>query len=444
MIIMKFGGTSVKDSARIKCAVQIIKNYLPQKPIIVFSAMGDITDRLSSCGARAAREGVIDLAAVERLHRKTVFELGISTGEVDALLIQLKSLLKGISLIKELSGRTKDLLISFGERMCVRIISAYLKKIGIPSKYFDAWDAGIITDSVFQNAACLPESYKIIRGKFARMDKKYAFTPVVTGFIGKDKKGNITTLGRGGSDLTASILGKAVSAKEVQVWKDVDGLMTADPKFVKGAKLVNEVSFEEASELAYFGAKILHPRSILPAMEKNIPVRVKNSYKPGAAGTLIKKSVSSDKLVKVITFQENITLIDIVSTRMLGLAGYLAKVFNLFEKHEISVDMIASSEVSISLTLNKDLNSEKNLDNLARELREVAAVNISKNKAMVTIIGDVGRASEILKTVSDVLIGNKINVQMISHGSSKVNISFIIDENQLKRAVPALHKEFFK
>lgn len=443
MIIMKFGGTSLKNSSLIKNAAQIIKGYLSQKPVIVFSAIGDITDRLSSCGARAAKEGIIDTTPIERLHRKIVSELGISPAEVDVLLTQLKGLLKGISLIKELSGRTKDLLISFGERLSVRIISAYLNKIGIAAKYFDAWDIGLITDSAFQNASVLPESYKIIRDKLARFNKKYAFTPVITGFIGKDKKGNITTLGRGGSDLTASILGKAVAAKEVQVWKDVDGLMTTDPKFVKSAKLVKEISFEEASELAYFGAKILHPRSVLPAMEKNIPVRVKNSRKPGEAGTLIKKSSPSDKLVKVITFQENLTVIDIVSTRMLGLAGYLAKVFNVFEKHEISVDMIASSEVSISLTLNKDPNSEKNLDKLANELSEFSTVSVSKNKAMVTVIGNVKKSSAILKTVFDAMVENKINVQMISQGSSKVNISFIIDENQLKRAVPALHAAFF-
>lgn len=443
MIIMKFGGTSVKNADRIKDVSEIIRQALPKKPVIVFSAMGDITDRLIECGIRALDSGAIDLSGIEALHKKTAQKLGIDTLETDELLTQLKSLLKGISLIKELSQRTKDLLISFGERLSVRIISAYLNKIGIASKYFDAWDAGLFTDSVFQNAAILPESYALIKKNLGRLKNNYKFTPVITGFIGKDKKDNITTLGRGGSDLTASILANALDALEVQVWKDVDGLMTADPKFVKNAKLVDEVSFDEASELAYFGAKILHPRSILPAMEKNIPVRVKNSYKPDLPGTLIKNSASSDKLVKVITFQEDLTLVDIVSTRMLGLAGFLAKVFNVFEKYEVSVDMIASSEISISLTLNKDLKSEKNIAKLVGELKEFSDAEISRNKAMVTIIGNVKRASEILKIVFDMMTQKNINVQMISHGSSKVNISFIIDEKELTTIVPALHDKFF-
>lgn len=443
MIIMKFGGASVKDSERIISVSKIIKDNLPRKPVIVFSAMGDITDILIKCGKKALKEGVVDISEIETLHIKTARELSIDLNETEELLAQLKSLLKGISLIKELSHRTKDLLISFGERLSVRIISAYLNKIGIKSKYFDAWDIGLLTDSVFQNAAVLPESYNAIRDILMPIENNYGYTPVITGFIGKDKKGNVTTLGRGGSDLTASILGNALEALEVQVWKDVDGLMTTDPKFVKDAKLVDEISFEEASELAYFGAKILHPRSILPAMEKNIPVRVKNSYRPELPGTLIKKQVANSALVKVITFQEDITLVDIVSTRMLGLAGFLAKVFHVFEKHEISVDMIASSEVSISLTLNKDIHSEKNLDKLILELGEFADAAASKNKAMITIIGDVGRAPEILKIVSEVLIKKGVNAQMISHGSSKVNISFVIDETQLAPVVPALHEAFF-
>jgi len=443
MIIMKFGGTSVKNADRIKEVSRIIRQALPEKPVIVFSAMDDITDRLIECGHLALNNGAINISDIETLHKKTARELGIDTSEIEDLLTQLKGLLKGISLIKELSRRTKDLLVSFGERLSVRVISAYLNKIGIASKYFDAWDIGLFTDSVFQNAAILPESYAIIKKKLGHLKKNYKFTPVITGFTGKDKKGNITTMGRGGSDLTASILANALAAREVQVWKDVDGLMTTDPKFVKNARLVDEVSFDEAAELAYFGAKILHPRSILPAMKKNIPVRVKNSYKPETPGTLIKKSVSSDKLVKVITFQEDLTLVDIVSTRMLGLAGFLARVFHIFEKYEISVDMIASSEVSISLTLNKDLKSEKNLDKLIAELKEFSDARATRNKAMVTIIGDVKRASEILKTVFDTMTKNNINVQMISQGSSKVNISFIIDEKELGTIVPALHNKFF-
>ncbi|MFH1453002.1 MAG: aspartate kinase [Armatimonadota bacterium] len=444
MIIMKFGGSSIKDSRRIIHISEIIKDNLSKKPVVVLSAMGDTTDLLIKSGEKALHERKVDIKEIEELHKTTARELGIPLKGINRILSELKELLSGISLIKELSKRTKDLLVSFGERLSIRIISSYFEKTGIKSKCFDSWDLGIITTSEFQNSSPLPESLKNLQKNLGDLKKKYTYTPFITGFIGKDKKGNITTFGRGGSDLTASLIGAALSVKEVQVWKDVDGLMSTDPKTVPGAKPVNEISFEEASELAYFGAKILHPRSIIPAMEKNIPVRVKNSYNPEHPGTVIKKKITSNKLVKVITSQRHITLIDIVSTRMLGLHGFLEKVFHLFAKYEISVDMIASSEISISLTLNKEQNLSKKLDKLTKELEEIANVSVSTNKAMVTVICDVKKSSKILEKVFDVLLKKKINVQMISQGSSKVNISFIFNDKELKKALTELHKAFFR
>jgi aspartate kinase len=444
MIVMKFGGSSVKDSTRIASVGEIIRNNLHRSPIIVFSAMGATTDWLLECGNRALREGTVDIERIRSLHIGCAMELGVPADELEALFRQLENLLMGITLIRELSVRTLDFLVSFGERLSVRIIAPYLTKTGIPARAFDAWEIGLVTTSQFQNALVLPESFERIRGHLGKLTADYAYTPVITGFIAKDGEGNVTTLGRGGSDLTASLLGNALDAEEVQVWKDVDGLMTTDPKIVAGAKVVEEISFDEASELAYFGAKILHPQSMLPAMEKNIPVRVKNSYAPEAPGTVILKCSDEKSLVKVITFQRRITLIDIVSTRMLGLSGFLAHVFQVFARHDLSVDMIASSEISISLTLNKNARIDACFPALLAELKEIASVEASRELAMVTIVGDVRRSTETLARVFQALRDEGIMVQMVGQGASKVNISFIINNDELDHAVKALHGVFFQ
>ncbi|MDQ7821600.1 MAG: aspartate kinase [Candidatus Eremiobacteraeota bacterium] len=443
MIVMKFGGSSLRDSVMVRSVAEIIRSSLPSCPVLVCSAMGSVTDWLIECGEDACRGRRYDLEKIEALHLHTAEQLGIPEAPVELLLSELKSLLKGISLIRELSLRTRDYLVSFGERLSVRIMAGYLDQEVHRARFFDAWDIGMLTSSEHQNAAVLDESYEAIALSLSPLAAHYEYIPVITGFIGKDRMGAITTLGRGGSDLTASAVGKAVAAEEVQVWKDVDGLMTTDPKIVPQAEVVGEISFEEASELAYFGAKILHPLSILPAMAKNIPVRVKNSYKPHLPGTVIKKSVAHEAMVRVITFQRNVTLIDIVSTRMLGLAGFLEKVFHSFACHGLSVDLIASSEVSISLTLNKNTSDPALVEKVMADLGEIATVAVSTGKSILTVVGDVERSTELLLGISTVLRSERIRVQVISQGASKVNVSFVIDDGELERAVRAVHAEFF-
>jgi len=443
MIVMKCGGTSVKDAERIRAVIEIVRNNLDKKPVMVFSAMGKVTDLLIESGEKALNEAAVDISEIRRVHSEAAAELSIDSEEIDTLLLNLENLLKGIALIGELSPRTRDLLVSFGERLSVRVITAGLNKADIPAVFYDAWDAGFVTNSDFQNASLLPQAFERIRAVLAPVVDEYAFTPVITGFIGKDENGHVTTLGRGGSDLTASVLGNALDAAEVQVWKDVDGLLTTDPKVVSEARIVEEISFEEASELAYFGAKILHPQSILPAMEKNIPVRVKNSYSPDSPGTVIRKDAPSLLPVKVITFQRHVTLIDIVSTRMLGLHGFLARVFQVFARHAVSVDMIASSEISISLTLNRNGRSAETLDKLGRELQEFAHVSVRPEKGIVTVVGDVTHSSLVLAEIMSILVKLGIRVQMISQGASKVNISFIVDSDEVETVVRTLHRHFF-
>ncbi len=440
MIVMKFGGSSVKDAERIRYVVSLIEQRLNQKPIIVFSAMGKTTDGLLEAG-RKALVGEVDIAALKDHHFQVCQDLGIATDSIAPLFDELLDLLKGIALIKEFSPKTSDYLVSFGERLSVRVISGYLNLKGIKARSFDGWETGIITDSNFIEAEVLPETYDRIAAELGSLKTNYTFTPIVTGFIAKDTSGSITTLGRGGSDLTAALLGSALEVEEIQVWKDVDGILTCDPRVVSAARPVPEISFEEASELAYFGAKVLHPLSIQPAMARGIPVRVKNSYNPEHPGSVIVgESSPSPTLVKTITCKRDVTLVDIVSTRMLGQFGFLAKVFQSFNENKISVDMVATSEVSVSLTLN----SKHDLTNIEKALSEIARVNISRKKALLSLIGDVKHSSSILRSVFTVLADKNINVQMISQGASKVNIGFIVEDSEVDNCIKALHAFFFE
>lgn len=266
---------------------------------------------------------------------------------------------------------------------------------------------------------------------------------VVTGFIGHDAEGRITTLGRGGSDLTATTLGSAVPVDEIQVWKDVDGIMTANPKVVPDAIPVPYVTFEEASELAYFGAEILHPISMVPAMRYNIPVRVKNSYNPDHPGTVITATKEAPNLVTAITSKRNVDLVDIVSTWMLGQYGFLSRVFSIFEEQKISVDCVATSEVSISLTLDKKQQDDSAEKKLVAALSEVASVTVHPNRAIISLIANVARSSEVLSIVFDALKEAGIQVEMLSQGASKVNISLIVKDADAERATKVLHDAFF-
>ncbi len=440
MIVMKFGGSSVANAQRIKHVASIIKAYAEKKPIVVLSAMGDTTDYLLEAADKAI-EGVVDVEGVAKLHEETAAELGVNIDTIKSLLLELKQLLTGISMIKEVSKRSRDYLVSFGERMSVRMMSAYLQKEGIPAQFYDAWDIGFISDSNFMSAELLDEVWKTIpdglNGYKNGTDDRI---PIVTGFIAKDKKGNITTLGRGGSDLTATMIGAVLKVDEVQTWKDVDGILTTDPRVVKEARTVPEVTYEEAQELAMFGAQVLHPRSMLPVRKTGTPVRVKNSYNITSAGSIIvEKHNGKVPPVCAITTVKNITLIDIVSSRMLGAAGFLAHIFNNFLKWNISIDVIATSEVSVSLTVN----SKTDLSGLVKDLEEASDVTVRTEKAIVTIICDAAHSSAILASGFEALADEGINVQMISQGASKVNISMIVNNDEAEKTVRILHKAYF-
>ena len=441
MIVMKFGGSSVANAERIKHVASIIKAYKEKRPIVVLSAMGDTTDHLLEA-ADLAVSGVVDVKGVAKLHEETALTLGVNIDTIKALLDELKTLLTGISMLKEISKRSRDYLVSFGERMSVRMMAAYLKSEGIDAKFYDAWDVGFVSDSNYMQAELLEETWNNIPIHLdSYKNGEDNAIPIVTGFIAKDKNGVITTLGRGGSDLSATMLGAALGVDEIQTWKDVDGILTTDPRIVKNARPVPEVTYEEAQELAMFGSQVLHPRSMIPCRKTGTPVRVKNSYNIKSEGSVIREKHSGKTpRVLAITNVKNVDLIDIQSNSMFGACGFLAHVFNQFLKWNVVVDVIATSEVSVSLTVN----GNSKLDGLVEDLKKAADVTVKKEKAIVTIICDASSSSSILADAFAALKKENINVQMISQGASKVNISFLVDNSQANTVVQILHKALFE
>lgn len=437
MIIMKFGGSSLATAERIRHVGEIIEMHLSENPVLVLSAIGKTTDDLIEAG-QAALSGRVDSKQITERHSAILSKLNLLDSGVEELLDELFNLLKGISVVKELTPKTMDHLLSFGERFSTRLFCAYLSQQGMIARAIDGWSAGLVTTSNFNRAELLPESYENISEAFQHFGKGI---PVITGFIAKDVNGAITTLGRGGSDLTASIIGAALDVREIQVWKDVHGILSTDPRILEKAFPVPSISFEEASELAYFGAKVLHPLSILPAMKKGIPVRVKNSYDPAHPGTLIVSNIAHNNgLVTAITYKPSQALVHICSTRMLGQYGFLAKVFQIFADLKISVDVIATSEVSISLTLE----NQEGLVELERRLGEIATIKIQPCKTIISLIGSTRHSSQILERALKTLSEESIGVQMISHGASNVNTSLVVNDGEAKKSIHLLHEHFFQ
>ncbi|MCK5282571.1 MAG: lysine-sensitive aspartokinase 3 [Nanoarchaeota archaeon] len=438
MIVMKFGGTSVGNAEKIKAVSQIIKLNLDQKPVVVCSAVKGVTDMLIEMANTAFKgESTKDLLRhLKEKHDKIIRELDIAKDTATPLLEDIDRLMERVENVRLESTETLDHIQSYGERMSCRIVAAYLSKVGIKAKAHDAFDMGMITNPDFGRAEPLEHAPEMIKEHMAKMDH----VPVVTGFIGKTTAGEITTLSRGGSDYTASIIGAATDSDEIQIWTDVDGIMSTDPKIVKDAKTIAKLSFDEASELAIFGAKVLHPKSIIPAMEKNIPVRVLNTYNPEGKGTIVTpKAEKTDKVMKAIACKKGISLVNVTSTRMLNAHGYLARVFDIFRDYQKSVDMISTSEVSISMTIN----DSNGMDKIVKDLEGIAKVKTEDNKAIICVVGEglkhtKGLAGKVFSTVGKA----GVSIEMISQGASEINISFVVDEEDADKTINALHQEF--
>ncbi|KAL3829435.1 hypothetical protein ACJIZ3_018237 [Penstemon smallii] len=416
--VMKFGGSSVASADRMREIADLILSFPEERPVIVLSAMGKTTNKLLTAGEKAVSCGVSnvsdleELAFIKDLHLGTADELGVERSIISKHLFELEQLLNGIAMMKEMTPRTKDYLVSFGECMSTRIFAAYLNNIGVKARQYDAFEIGFITTDDFTNADILEATYPAVAKRLHGDWISDPAIPIVTGFLGKGWKScAVTTLGRGGSDLTATTIGKALGLREIQVWKDVDGVLTCDPNIYPRAEPVPYLTFDEAAELAYFGAQVLHPQSMRPAREGDIPVRVKNSYNSKAPGTLITRTRDmSDAVLTSIVLKRNVTMLDIASTRMLGQFGFLAK----------------------------------ELDHVVEELEKIAVVNLLQHRSIISLIGNVQRSSLILEKAFHVLRTNRVNVQMISQGASKVNISLIVNDSEAEQCVRALHFAFFE
>jgi aspartate kinase len=439
MLVMKFGGSTIPDASGIKCIARIIERYKGNNPVVVVSAVEGVTDKLIELGRLALSghfEGKFDRLA--GLHQKIIDELGLDSQIIKSCLYELRALLKGIKLLKELTPRTLDYIMSFGERLSVRINAGYLQKIGIDAEPIDAFDIGMLTNNEFGKASPLPETYYLLKQHLANIQK----IPVITGFIGKTKDGEITTLGRNGSDFTASIIGNAIDAKEIQIWRDVDGVMTADPETVRSARPVKTISFEEASELVYYGTRLLHPAMLIPAIEKNIPIRILNIFKPDDSGTtILSKSDKRFSGIKSITCKKNQTVLTITTPKMLFQHGYMAKIFDILRRHKVVVDMISTSEVSVSLTINP----LQDIKQVINELKEFSEIEVERGMSIICVVGDdikytPGISGLVFKTMGQ----EDINVVMISQGASKSNLAFVIKDEDAGRAVNALHRSFFE
>jgi aspartate kinase len=450
LVVMKFGGTSLEDAAAMERTAAIVAGRRERglKAVTVVSAMAKVTDLLIASGAAAGRGdrlGALEIS--ERLrtrHNATAEHLfeqerfGRIKLAIDAEFNALDDLLRGIAAVGELTPRTADLVVSFGERLSSRIVAEAFDQRGLRGVHVDARTC-IITDSHYGKA--VPQEHEI-EAKLTALVLPLlnaGQTPVMGGFIGSNEQGITTTLGRGGSDYTAALVGGGLHAGAIEIWTDVNGIMTTDPRICPDALRVKTISFEEAAELAYFGAKVLHPATILPAVQKSIPVFVLNSRNAENEGTKITAMAPPcASPFKSIAAKKRLTIIDVVASRMLMSHGYLKKVFDVFDKYECAIDMVSTSEVSISLTVD----SNQQLPAICAELGKIADVKLEGNKALVCLVGEDirghnGIAGQVFSAISHV------NVRMISQGASEINMSFMIDEEDVEEAIRSLHQHFF-
>lgn len=443
MKVMKFGGTSVQDASAILRLIQITKNQ--QGPaLVVVSALSKVTDQLLQiCELTENQNSTGALELLETLsvrHQTVASDLNISKGSCDSIQTsfhRLAVLIKAMAELGEVSLKSKDLVVSHGEIWSSLLVHAAVQQV-TPSAFWADSRTLIKTNSVFGAAAVnWPQTHEQIQSKLLPQLQK-SFIGVTQGFIGADSYSATTTLGRGGSDYSGAIYGACLNASVVEIWTDVTGIMTTDPRVVPGARTIQELDYHEAAEMAYFGAKVLHPATIFPAVEKNIPVMILNSLKPSEAGTRISGQSPIRSGIQGIAFKQNVTLVNIHSTRMLGAHGFLKSVFDLFAEYRLSVDLISTSEVSLSLTLDPS-HKPGDLDQLTEKLSAFATVEISGGNATVSLVGKgirstAGLGARIFDEIKD------FNVRMISMGASELNLSLVVSQKDLIPIAVRLHK----
>jgi len=409
--------------------------------------MGETTDRLEHALERASR-GEEDAATqllrvLERDTAAVVREFfGPGAAEVESRIgenfAELERMARAVAVLRSVPAASRDHFLAHGERISAAVVAEALKARELPALAVDSRRV-IITDDHFGRARPdEPEIEKRAREHLAPACARGEI-PVAGGFFGATLRGETTTLGRGGSDWSAALLGAALDASVVEIWTDVGGMMTADPRVVPGARIIETISFEEASELAYFGARVLHPLTLAPAIEKGIPVRIRNSREPGMSGTEVRATAPSDPSgARSIAYKKEIATVDIVTSRMLMASGFLRTLFEVFARHETPVDMVTTSEVSVSVTVDE----LTRLDEIRRDLEKLARVEVVPGRALICLVGQdlkftPGIAARIFRAVE------RINILMISQGASRRNVSFVVEEKDVEEAVRLLHHEFF-
>jgi len=448
--VMKFGGTSVADPDAIARLIGIVRQQRDtdsQPPVVVVSALAGVTDKLVAI-AQLAEDGAGERAAVELralLDRHVRVATAVTSSSRDAVLTdvrrefeELMGLVHALAVLREVSPRSRDAVLAVGEVVSSRIVAAAFADQAIRSAWIDA-RAILVTDA--EHTAATPD----MDATCARATEQVApvrrdgRVPILGGFIGATAAGITTTLGRGGSDYSAAVFGASLDVDEIQIWTDVDGMLTADPRIVPAPRLVPQLSFAEASELAYFGAKVLHPSTILPAVTKNIPVRILNSRRPDSTGTRITaEAAQANGQLTAIACKRDVTVIDITSTRMLMAHGFLRRLFEVFERFKTAVDVVTTSEVSVSVTVD----DTRRLDAILDNLHTFAEASCERDMAIICAVGENLRADATLfaRAVTSL---ERIPLRLVSQAASRRNITFVLRDADVAHAMMRLHESFF-
>jgi len=449
VIVLKFGGTSVADADAVRRTSSIVSTRLGRGPIVVVSALGGVTNSLLALAEQAARGHLLGaLASLEGLRDRHLREAerllgdggdGVETcEELSAMVDELAHLEEALSTLGDVTPRSLDAIASFGERMSSVLCVAAFKRLGVPAIHVDACDV-MITDDAFTRAEPQRDAIADACRRLVLPLLRDGKVPVLGGFIGSAEGTRIiTTLGRGGSDYSASLIGAAVRADAIEIWTDVDGMLTADPRVVPSARLIDQIAFAEASELASFGAKVLHPNTIAPAVRLGIPVYVLNSMKPQGQGTKITFD-APQRSVSAIAGKAGVTLVRVGSPRMLLTEGFLRSIFATFERHKTSVDVVATSEVSVSLTVD----DVSRLDTIVSELRSLGDVAIERNRGIVAVVGGaIAEGGHAMARALDAI--GDVRVHMLSLSASRINLTMVVDDEQVTPAMQRLHAAFFE
>jgi aspartate kinase len=447
MIVVKFGGTSVGNAAAIERATDIVRGRLARQPLVVVSALAGTTNTLLSIAEQAEKGQLIGaLRGVEGLRERHLAEASKLLGDhgagaevatdLSAMFDELASLAEALSVLGHLTPRSLDAIASIGERLSSHLVVAVLCARGIPAELVDAGDV-MITDDHFTRAEPQAELIAEATQRIVRPLLESGTTPVVGGFVGATSAGVTTTLGRGGSDYSAALFGAALRAEAIEIWTDVDGMLTADPRVVDGARLIEQIRFDEASELASFGAKVLHPSTIAPAVKIGIPVYIYNSRRPEGCGTRITFDAPR-RPVSAIAGKRDVALIRIRTPRMLLAHGFMRRIFEIFDDNRTSVDVVATSEVSVSMTID----DATHLDGLLGALMALGDVSVERNRGIVALVG--AGLGDSTATMAQALaaLGN-VKVHMVSLSSGGINLTLLVDGDQVLEAMRRLHVSFF-